>query len=112
MTLNEYQEAAFKTAVYPEKGTGSLMAVVYTGLGLGEAGELQGKIKKVMRDASGKVTPEMKEAIIAEMGDTLWYLAALATELSITLEEVVQKNLANLKGRQERGTISGSGDIR
>jgi len=112
MSLNEYQRQAFTVAKYPEHGTGSVWAVVYCGLGLGEAGEVQGKIKKVLRDSNGQITPEMKEAILAEAGDTLWYIAALATELGVTLEEVCKKNLDKLFDRRDRGVIGGSGDNR
>jgi NTP pyrophosphatase (non-canonical NTP hydrolase) len=112
MALGEYQKLAFTVAKYPEHGTGSIMAVVYCGLGLGEAGEVQGKIKKVLRDSKGQITPEIKEALIAEMGDNLWYIAALATELGVTLDEVGKKNLDKLFDRAERGVIGGSGDKR
>lgn len=112
LTLDEYQRQAFTLAKYPEKGTGSLMAVAYCGLGLGEAGEVQGKIKKVMRDANGKITMEMRDAIIAEMGDCLWYISSLSTELGVTLDEVSRRNLEKLFDRANRGVIGGSGDKR
>lgn len=112
MTVNEYQTQAFSVAKYPEKGTGSLMAVIYCGLGLGESGEVQGKIKKVLRDSAGQITPEIRDAIIAEMGDNLWYLAALSTELGIPFEEVARRNLEKLFDRANRGVIGGSGDNR
>ncbi len=112
LSLAEYQRQAFTVAKYPEHGTGSVMAVAYCGLGLGESGEIQGKIKKVLRDAGGKITPEMKAAIVAEMGDNLWYLAALATELEVGLGDVARKNLSKLFDRDKRGVIQGSGDNR
>ncbi len=52
-TFDEYQERALKTAIYP--GTGSMMGLAYCGLGLGETGEVQGKIKKIMRDNAGNI---------------------------------------------------------
>jgi NTP pyrophosphatase (non-canonical NTP hydrolase) len=112
LSFDEYQQKAFSLARYPEKGTGSYAAIAYTGLGLGEAGEVQGKIKKIARDCNGQLTTEMRDAIIKEAGDVLWYLGALATELGTTLEEMAEKNLINLFGRLERGTIHGSGDNR
>lgn len=112
LTLSEYQKQAFTVAMYPEHGTGSVLALAYAGLGLGEVGEIQGKLKKVIRDAGGQVTPERKEAIVAEIGDALWYLAALSTELGVSLDDVGKRNLDKLFGRQERGTIQGSGDNR
>lgn len=111
-TFNEYQSESFKTAKYPEFGTGSLLAVMYCGLGLGEGGEAQGKIKKILRDYNGQITPEMKKAIIAEVSDLLWYVSALATELGVPLEEVAYTNIKKLTEREIRGTICGSGDDR
>ena len=112
LTLNEYQKQAFSIAMYPEHGTGSVLALSYTGLGLGEVGEIQGKLKKIIRDSGGKVSPDKKEAIVAEIGDALWYLSALSTELGVNLEDVGRKNLDKLFGRKERGTLQGSGDNR
>lgn len=112
LTLNEYQKEAFQTAIYPEAGTGSLLAMMYCGLGLGESGECQGKIKKILRDDNGILTAERREAIIGELGGQLWYIGALATEMDVTLEEVASKNLETLSSRQERGVLQGSGDNR
>lgn len=112
MTLAEYQQSAFAFAKYPEKGTGSLLAVSYCGLGLGECGEVQGKIKKVIRDYDSVLTQEMKEAIISEMGDVLWYLSSLASELGISFEKIGEANLNKLADRENRGVIRGSGDNR
>jgi len=108
MTLNEYQNAAVKTAVY---GTGQ--QIIYPTLGLaGEAGEVADKVKKVLRDNDGVFTPELKEQIMFEMSDCLWYCAALARDLGYTLEEAAKKNLDKLNSRMARGVISGSGDNR
>lgn len=112
LTLDEYQREAFTVAKYPEKGTGSLMTIVYCGLGLGEAGEVQGKIKKIIRDNDGKMTLEVRDAIIGEVGDLLWYISALSTELGVTLDEVGRRNLEKLFDRANRGVIGGSGDNR
>lgn len=112
MNFDEYQSAATLTALYPEAGTGSQLALAYVGLGLGEAGEVQGKIKKIIRDNGGHVTEEVRQALAAEMGDVLWYLAALARELSVPLDTVAERNVAKLSSRADRGVISGSGDYR
>jgi NTP pyrophosphatase (non-canonical NTP hydrolase) len=112
MRLNDYQQAAMRTAVYPEKGTGSIGAVVYTALGLGEVGEVQGKIKKALRDDGGRLGNERRIQIADELGDSLWYLACLAGEVGFTLQEVAQMNLEKLADRQERGVLQGSGDQR
>lgn len=110
--INEYQRIATSTAVYPEKGTGSALALAYVGLGLGESGEVQGKIKKVLRDDNGVVSDEKREAIAAEAGDILWYIANLAEELGTTIGELMEHNIHKLLDRKARGVISGSGDNR
>lgn len=109
MTFQEYQEEARKTAIYPNKDNN----FIYPTLGLaGEAGEVAEKIKKVIRDGNGIVSEEKKEEITKELGDVLWYVANLAKELGITLEEVAEKNLLKLQSRQQRNELHGSGDNR
>lgn len=108
MNFNEYQEQACKTAVY---GAGS--NIVYPALGLGnEAGEVLGKIKKVLRDQDGIYTPDNVKDIGKEIGDVLWYIAALCRDLGISLDDVAEINLAKLRDRQARNVIQGSGDDR
>ncbi len=82
-------------------------------LGLvGEAGEIANKVKKIIRDNGGVVTPEQASQIAAEVGDVLWYVAALSRELGVDLGEVAQANIQKLTDRQARGVIGGSGDNR
>ena len=109
MTFNDYQEKAVKTAIY---GSGS--TIIYPALGLAnEAGEVLGKIKKVLRDKDGDFTSkETKIAIADEMGDVLWYIAALSRDLDIPLETIAQRNIEKLLDRQARNVIHGSGDNR
>lgn len=108
MTFNEYQKEAMRNKVY---GYGD--NIIYPALGLGnEAGEVQGKIKKVLRDKSGKFEGESLNEIADEVGDVLWYAAALAEDLGFTLEEIAQRNIVKLTSRRERGVIHGSGDKR
>ena len=109
MKLNEYQEQAKATAVYPAMG----MNYSYPALGLvGEAGEVAEKIKKIIRDQDGKLTEENKVEIGKELGDVLWYIAIMAEEMGITLQQVAEDNLAKLMSRKERGVLGGSGDNR
>jgi len=110
LTLDEYQRRTQDTAVYP--GKGSTLGLYYTALGLGEAGEVQGKVKKIIRDDNSVLTDEKKTAIAKELGDILWYCAALACELGLSLGEIAEANLSKLASRKERGAIQGSGDDR
>jgi NTP pyrophosphatase (non-canonical NTP hydrolase) len=88
-------------------------AIVYPTLGLvNEAGEVAGKIKKIFRDKQGQITDEDREALKSELGDVLWYLTQICTELDLTLEEVAEHNITKLFSRLERGKIGGNGDER
>jgi NTP pyrophosphatase (non-canonical NTP hydrolase) len=109
ITFEEYQEEASKTAVYPSIGDN----LYYPALGLaGEAGEVCEKIKKIMRDDGGEVSIEKAADLVKEIGDVLWYVAALCEELDICMGTAAAINLAKLKARQEKGTLKGSGDNR
>lgn len=109
MEFKEYQEKSRKTAVYPNKDNN----FIYPTLGLsGEAGEVSEKIKKVIRDKGGIIDGETREAIKKELGDVLWYVSQLATELGISLDEIAEKNIEKLYSRMERGKLNGSGDNR
>jgi NTP pyrophosphatase (non-canonical NTP hydrolase) len=109
MNFNEYQQKAKGTAKYPVIGHG----VIYPTLGLtNEAGEVAGKIKKIFRDKDGVIGEAEKEALKAELGDVLWYIAQVATELGLSLEEIAEGNIAKLLDRQARGKIKGDGDNR
>ena len=112
VSFDHYQTAAFATARYPDKGTGGMTALAYVGLGLGEAGEVQGKIKKILRDDSGVITDAHRQQITAELGDVLWYVAACASELGVPLSDIAAANVEKLASRASRGVIGGSGDNR
>lgn len=109
MTFSEYQQAARTTAQYPDLGKN----VYYPTLGLaGEAGEVAEKIKKLMRDDHGHLTSERRQALQKELGDVLWYVAALCSELGLDMNEVAEHNVAKLRDRKDRGAIQGDGDNR
>ena len=109
MNFTDYQQKAKATAKYPVIGHG----VIYPTLGLtNEAGEVAGKIKKVFRDKDGIISEETREALKAELGDVLWYLAQVATELDLALDDIAEYNVAKLLDRQARGKIQGDGDNR
>jgi len=98
-----YQDFTDSTAIYPpEKG------LEYTALGLAsEAGEFAGKVKKAIRDNTYDA-----DAMAAELGDVLWYLARAAAELDYHLSTIAEMNVEKLKSRKERNVISGEGDNR
>jgi NTP pyrophosphatase (non-canonical NTP hydrolase) len=109
LDFNLYQKRARKTAIYPNLGNN----FVYPTLGLsGEAGEVAEKIKKVIRDKNGLIDKETRQELKKELGDILWYLANLATEIDLSLEEIARTNLKKLASRKKRGKIHGSGDNR
>ena len=109
MDFKTYQKKARETAQYPNLGSNN----IYPTLGLvGEAGEVAEKVKKVIRDKNGIFDEESKIAIKKELGDVLWYISNLSTELNLDLDDVASLNLDKLKKRAAKGKISGSGDNR
>ena len=88
MNMNEYQKRVRKTAIYTRTH-----AIIYPALGL-----------------AGNLTPECREAICKDLGDVLWYVANLATDCQLTLEDIATVNVLKLEDRQNRGTLKGSGD--
>ena len=109
MDFNEFQREAEKTAIYPDRG----VDLTYPTLGLcSEAGELAGKVKKIIRDKGGVALEADRAAIAHELGDVLWYVADLAGVLGYNLERIAQLNIAKLADRAERGALGGDGDER
>lgn len=109
LTFHEYEDRAKSTALYPDRGHN----LYYPTLGLsGESGEVAEKIKKIYRDEKGTLTPERRAEIAKELGDVLWYVAALCHEIGVTMEDVARGNLIKLSSRKTRGVINGSGDER
>jgi len=109
MDFNDYQKEARKTAVYPNIGKN----FIYPTLGLcGESGEVAEKIKKIIRDDSGNISDEKRELLKKELGDILWYVSNLASELGLDLSDIAETNIRKLKDRQSRNVLKGSGDNR
>jgi len=99
MDFKEYQKAARRTAAYMNVGNN----FIYPTLGLaGEAGEVANKVKKIDRDQKGVLSDEAKKGIAKEMGDTLWYLATLATEFGLSLDDIAADNIKKLASRGDR----------
>lgn len=109
MDFKEYQKKSRKTAVYPQAGKN----YIYPTLGLaGESGEVAEKIKKIIRDKKGKINKETCAEIEKELGDVLWYISQLASELKLDLNRVAEKNIEKTYSRMNRGKVKGNGDNR
>jgi NTP pyrophosphatase (non-canonical NTP hydrolase) len=109
MTADFYEARAGQTAIFPKD-----KALEYLALGMtSEAGEVAGKVKKLIRDGEDVEGFELKKiAIASEIGDVLWYCAMMAKEVGVPLNTIMQENLRKLHSRKERGTLQGSGDER
>lgn len=106
--LDEYLEFTNTTAIYPEAGSGSNLELYYLSLGLvSEAGEVAGKVKKLIRD--GKYDPA---GIVKELGDVFWYAVRLVDAVGYTPSDALTINMGKLSKRKEDGTLQGSGDER
>ena len=106
--FNSYQRSASGTAIYPEKHR-----ITYPALGMaGEAGEVANKVKKLIRDGPENRPDTWREDIASEIGDVLWYCAALASDLNLSLGMIAAQNLIKLDKRKDKGTLGGSGDTR
>ena len=108
MDFANYQFRSKQTAVYPQD-----KALEYLALGLvSEAGEVAGKVKKLIRDHGSQLTDEQSEMLQAEIGDVLWYISELCTTLKVNMATVARNNIEKLTKRKESNTIHGSGDNR
>jgi NTP pyrophosphatase (non-canonical NTP hydrolase) len=104
----DYQHFSRRTAEYPREAW-----LAYPALGLaGEAGEVAEHFKKAIRDDGGEITDERRAQLSRELGDVLWYLSQIASELGLELDVIARENLEKLFSRQSRGVLSGSGDYR
>ncbi len=108
MDFNKYQETAVETAIYPDTHR-----ILYPALGMaGEAGEVANKVKKIIRDGPENMPDDWKDQLASEIGDVLWYCAALANDIGIPLALIAAQNRDKLLARKQKGTLQGSGDTR
>ena len=97
MNLDTYQQLAARTM---SPGQTAEQRLANAALGLtGEAGEVAEHVKKHLFHA----TPLDHDAVVKELGDCLWYLAALATALEVSLAEVGARNIEKLRRRYPEG---------
>lgn len=115
VTFQQYAEAANFSAMYPHFGSN----LCYPAMGLsGEAGEVCDKIKKLWRNKGVPIlkrtdlTEEDLTELIKELGDVMWYLNAICTELKIPLSYIAHTNIKKLRSRMERGVLKSQGDNR
>lgn len=110
MTFDEYQQGAITTNLTKDDQLKELMQQV---LGLGdESGEVLAIFKKWIRDKDADILQLDKGSVKKEMGDILWYIAVIAHDLDISLDDLARTNLEKLASRKERGVLGGSGDNR
>lgn len=108
LDFDTYQAHATETAIYPDN-----LKIMYPAMGLaGEVGEVLNKIKKIYRDEQGQLSDAKREELTKEVGDCLWYIAALCTDLDISMGHAAEGNFRKLIDRMNRGVIGGSGDNR
>jgi NTP pyrophosphatase (non-canonical NTP hydrolase) len=103
----KYEDIVRLTKIYPDSAK-----YIYAALGLtSEAGEVAGKIKKFVRGDYDSID-DIRDNIIDELGDVLWYITALSIELDTNLDEIKERNATKLINRLKRNKISGEGDYR
>lgn len=108
MRLNEYQTKAQEFIAFPDNFT-----ITYPVIGLAsECGEVCDKVKKAIRDRKSLSFAELPDMVAPEIGDVLWYLAILCSNLGLELEDVAKGNIEKLESRKARDKIGGSGDDR
>lgn len=105
MKINDYQADARGTCLESSKNLPYLIC----GLSA-EAGEVAGKFAKYIRDQTE--FDKLEEDLVKELGDVLWFVAMIADDLGVTLEQVAQQNIDKLYSRQQRGVLKGTGDER
>jgi NTP pyrophosphatase (non-canonical NTP hydrolase) len=105
MDVNDYQKNASRTLL--EKPDFTLddkeTMIIWNALGLvGEAGEVSELIKKSIFHQHGLDIQKLEK----ELGDVLWYVAALSTTLGLNLSDLMEKNILKLKERYPDGFTS------
>lgn len=111
MQSNDYQQQAARTLINGPDAlyTDHEIMLVWNALGLaGEAGEVADSVKKMVFHQHGI----NRDELIKELGDVLWYAAALCTKLDVPLSEVMERNIEKLKRRYPEGYSSADSQAR
>jgi len=104
MEFREYQTSSVKTSeprlIQPGDATAATFGLVQA---VGSIGRIYKKL------SYQKIDPQdHRELMSAELGDVLWYTAAVATAFGLDLEEIAQKNLKLTQDRHAVGSDIGS----
>ena|SRR5437870_5313160 len=111
MNATDYQEAAARTMIdKPDhEFSGNDLMLMWCTLGLiGEAGEVAEHIKKGICHQHGLD----REKLAKELGDVLWYVAAIATLIDASLSDIMEQNIAKLRQRYPNGYASADSKAR
>ena len=102
-----YKQFTRDTAQYPKD-----VEMEYLMIGLAnEVGEVLGKFKKHLR-GDMMVVQDFNDALVAEIGDVLWYYACILDVLDVSFYDVMINNIDKLNSRMMRDKIKGDGDDR
>lgn len=110
-TADTYQQHAARTLIDALDATYSDadIMLVWNAIGLaGEAGEVADTVKKAVLHRHGID----RDVLIKELGDVLWYVAALCTKLDVPMSEVMQRNIDKLRIRYPDGYSAAASQAR
>ncbi|WP_426668743.1 MazG nucleotide pyrophosphohydrolase domain-containing protein [Mucilaginibacter sp. McL0603] len=94
MEFNKYQEEAVKTRqTFPKEHD---IIVPFLGI-VGETGSVISELKKKIRD--GESYTAFKKNLTEELGDVLWYIANIASQNDLFLEDIAKKNINKIHDR-------------
>lgn len=102
VSFEEYQTLA--TRPMKKLDNAHVAMLYFSGAICGEAGEQFELVKKHVRDG----TPLDFDKLTKELGDVLWYVAAVCELHNIRLEDVALTNLEKLKKRYPSGAFNAS----
>lgn len=101
MDSKEYQEQILSAVLtLPDQLTPEQKTMIHACIGLTtEAGEVADILKRHLFYGE----PLIKEEILEEAGDTLWYLVLALSAVGLTLDQVMEANMEKLKIRYASG---------
>ena len=105
MKFNEFQDLAMSTRLESANLLYALMGLV------GEVGEVYSLLAKGIRDGV-EDEEAFRDKVKKELGDVLWFVAAICEDMDYTMDECAEAVVKKLKDRKERGVLKGSGDNR